>query len=75
MKKNMGNIDRIIRFSVVAFILGLYFAEILSGTLGIISLVFAAIVLFTIVSGRCPLYLPFGIKTCSTKIKGKRVLR
>ncbi len=63
----MGNTDRVIRLIVVIVLIGLYFGDILTGTLGIISLVVAGIFLFTIVSGICPLYLPFGIKTCPTK--------
>jgi len=67
MKKNMGNIDRIIRVIIAAAIAGLYFANIISGTTAIILIALAAIFVLTSILGFCPLYAPFGIKTCKTK--------
>jgi len=65
--KNMGSIDRILRV-VAALVVGiLYFANVISGTLAIVLLVFAAVFLITSLVSTCPLYLPFGIKTCKTK--------
>ncbi|MCK5279459.1 MAG: DUF2892 domain-containing protein [Cyclobacteriaceae bacterium] len=65
--KNMGSIDRIIRV-VVALIIGILFlTEIITGTLGIVLLIFAGIFLLTSLVSTCPLYLPFGIKTFKTK--------
>ncbi len=65
MKKNVGLLDRIIRF-IVAIILGyLYFAGIVTGTVGIIVLIIGLIMLFTALVGYCALYAPFGINTCS----------
>ena len=66
MKKNMGSADRIIRL-VVAIVLGaLYFTGTLTGTLGIILLVVAVVFALTAFVSFCPLYAPFGIKTCKT---------
>lgn len=67
MKKNMGIADRIIRIIIAAVIGVLYFTEIISGTIGIIFLILAGIFLLTSLISFCPLYLPFGIKTCSTR--------
>ena len=69
MKLNMGNTDRIIRV-VVAIVLGvLYFTGQVTGTIGIVALVLAAVFILTSLVGTCPLYLPFGIRTNSKKDK------
>lgn len=67
MKKNMGSADRIIRMIVAAVFVALYFTGTVTGTLGIVLLVLAAVFLVTSVVSFCPLYLPFGISTCSAK--------
>lgn len=64
MKKNMGNIDRIIRVLIAAVIAVLFFMKIITGTLGIVLLALGAIFLLTSLVGFCPLYLPFGLTTC-----------
>jgi len=63
MKKNMGTIDRIIRVLVAAVIAVLFFTKVVTGTLGIVLLVLAAVFVLTSLVSFCPLYLPFGIKT------------
>lgn len=63
MKENMGKIDRILRIMLALVIAVLFFTHLISGTLGIILLVLAGILLFTSLIGSCPLYIPFGIKT------------
>jgi hypothetical protein len=69
MNKNMGSADRIIRVIFAAIIGILYFTETISGTLGIVLLVFAGIFVLTSSISFCPLYAPFGISTCA--VKGK----
>jgi hypothetical protein len=64
MKKNMGSIDRIVRLVIAGVIAGLFLANIITGTLGIILLALAAIFVLTSLVSFCPLYLPFGISTC-----------
>lgn len=65
----MGSTDKIIRI-VIAVIIGiLYFTGIVSGILGIVLVVLAAVFLLTSFVSFCPLYLPFGFKTCSIKEK------
>ena len=63
MRKNMGNIDRIIR-TLVAVVIGfLLLTGKLSGALAIILGIFAVILLVTSIIGWCPAYLPLGIST------------
>lgn len=63
MKKNMGNADRIVRILIAALIATLYFTNIITGTLGIVLMVLAAVFLLTSFFSFCPLYLPFNIST------------
>ena len=67
MKKNMGTTDRVIRFIVAAVIGVLYYTGTISGTLGIVLLVLAAVFVLTSFVSFCPLYAPFGISTCPNK--------
>ncbi len=69
MKKNMGSADRIVRFIIAAIIAVLYYTGVLSGTLGIVLLVLAAVFVLTSFISFCPLYAPFGLSTCKTKEK------
>jgi len=64
MKKNMGTIDKVIRILVAVTIAILFFTEVITGTLGIILLVLAAVFVLTSLISFCPLYLPLGINTC-----------
>jgi len=66
MKKNMGSADRIIRVIIAATIAMLYINQIITGTIGVILLVIAGVFVLTSLVKFCPLYLPFGIKTCKT---------
>lgn len=63
MKKNMGNIDRVIRILVALVIGALYFSHQISGTAAIIGLALAGIFILTSLISFCPLYLPFGLST------------
>ena len=63
MKKNMGTIDKVIRILVAVVFVVLFFAKVVTGTLGIILLVLAAIFVLTSLISFCPLYWPFGIST------------
>lgn len=64
MKKNMGTADQIIRIVIAIAIAALYFTDILTGTLGIILLVVATVLLLTSIVSFCPLYTLFGLRTC-----------
>lgn len=67
MKKNMGKLDKIIRILLAGLFLFLYVSGTVSGTLGIVLLILAAVFLLTSLISFCPLYLPFGINTCRAK--------
>jgi hypothetical protein len=67
MKKNMGTIDKTIRFIVAIVFAILYFTNIVTGTVGIVLLVLGAVFVLTSLISFCPLYLPFGINTCKKK--------
>jgi len=63
MKRNMSNTDRIVRVILAALFAYLYFGGIVTGTLGIVLVVFGAVFLLTSVVAFCPLYTPFKFST------------
>ena len=67
MKKNMGNIDRIVRALVAVIVAALYFTNVISGTVAIVLGVLAIIFVLTSLVSFCPLYTIFGLSTCKTK--------
>lgn len=67
MKKNMGNIDKIIRVLIAAVFAVLYFTGTVTGTIGLVLLVLGGVFLFTSIISFCPLYTLVGINTCKTK--------
>lgn len=67
MKKNMGIVDRVARLIAAVIIVILYFGNVLTGAIGVILLVLAAVFVVTSLIGNCPLYNVFGFDTCSSK--------
>ncbi|CAN5354658.1 DUF2892 domain-containing protein [soil metagenome] len=67
MKRNMGNVDRTVRFIVAAIVAVLYFTHVITGTLAIVLLVLAGIFVLTSLVSFCPLYSLFGFNTCPAK--------
>ena len=63
----MGTIDRIVRLIIAVVVAILFFTKVLTGTLGIVLLVIAGIFVLTSFVSFCPLYVPFGLSTCSRK--------
>ncbi|MFZ2905186.1 MAG: DUF2892 domain-containing protein [Cyclobacteriaceae bacterium] len=63
MKPNMGTSDKAVRILLALVVIVLYLTNVISGTLAIILLIFAAILIITSFISFCPLYLPFGIST------------
>ncbi len=63
MKLNMGTVDRVIRGLIAVAIGVLYIMGYLEGWVAIAGGVVALIMLFTSVSGFCPLYKPFNLTT------------
>jgi hypothetical protein len=67
MKKNVGSVDKIFRIILAAVVAILYFTGILSGTVGIVLLILAVILVLTSMISFCPIYFPFGISTAKKK--------
>ena len=63
MKRNMSNIDRIVRVVLAALFAYLYFSGVVNGLLGIVLVVLGAVFLLTAVIAFCPLYIPFKLST------------
>jgi hypothetical protein len=64
MRRNMGHIDRTLRLLVALGILIAFFTGQLTGAAAVVLGTLAVIFIVTGISSWCPLYLPFGIKTC-----------
>lgn len=63
----MGTLDKAVRIVVAVIVGGLFYAEVINGTLGIVLLVLAGVFVLTSLVSFCPLYTLFGINTCSNK--------
>ena len=67
MTKNMGNADRIIRILLAAVMAYLYFSDRVTGTLGLVMVILAAVFVLTSLVSFCPLYKLVGLNTCPAK--------
>ncbi|MBK5208479.1 MAG: DUF2892 domain-containing protein [Flavobacteriaceae bacterium] len=67
MKKNMGSTDKLIRVLIAVVIAVLYYLGKIEGTLAIVLMAFAVILLLTSLVSFCPLYTIFGINTCKKR--------
>lgn len=67
MKKNLGNIDKIIRVLIALVVAVLFFTDIVSGTLGIVLLAVSGVLVATSFMNFCPLYAVLGINSCPVK--------
>lgn len=67
MKKNMGNADRIIRVALALILAVLYFADVVTGRLGLLLVIVGGVFVLTSLVSFCPLYTLFGIRTCPLK--------
>jgi len=64
MTKNMGSADRVVRLFMAAIAVFLYYNGTLTGTMGILALVLAAVFALTSLVSFCPLYALVGLSTC-----------
>lgn len=71
MKRNMGKIDKILRFTITVIIALLIYYEVIGGVLAYILLTVAAVFLLTSLTGFCPLYGLFGWNTCKVRKANK----
>jgi hypothetical protein len=61
----MGSVDRAIRILIALVLGGLFFSNVISGTLAIILLLLSAVFVPTSLINSCPLYILLGINTCN----------
>ncbi len=67
MKKNVGNLDRILRLVLAVAFVVLYYTGVLTGTLGLVLVVLGAVFALTSFISWCPIYAVIGVNTCPTK--------
>jgi hypothetical protein len=60
MKKNLGIADRVVRILLVLLITLLYLTQMISGTVAIVLLAIAGILLLTSIFSTCPIYSALG---------------
>ena len=63
----MGTADRFIRILVAVVLFYLYYAKIITGTLGLVGVIVGAVFILTSLISFCPLYTLLGINTCGVK--------
>lgn len=63
MKKNIGNVDKVIRLLFATVFGYLYFTNVVTGTFGIMLLVLVGILVLTSMISFCPLYTLLGTST------------
>lgn len=66
MKKNVGSIDKAIRFIIALVMVLLYALDIVTGVWGYVALGVAAIMVITSLISFCGLYALIGVNTCKT---------
>ena len=64
MKKNEGNIDRIIRVAGGGTLAALGFGGVIAGVFGTVVGAVGVVLILTGAIGFCPLYALFGMNTC-----------
>ncbi len=65
-RRNVGGIDRAIRFAVGAALAAGGLLQLSRGDGGVTEVILGAVILVMAAIGICPLYLPFGISTART---------
>lgn len=65
----MGTADRVLRILVAIGIAILYLTDIISGTTALIAMAIGVVFLLTSLVSFCPLYAPFGFRTCGRERK------
>lgn len=67
MKKNMGNVDKIVRLILAAVFGYLFFSGAVVGVLGYVLVALGGIFVLTSFISFCPLYAMVGLSTCPVK--------
>ncbi|MCO6497753.1 MAG: DUF2892 domain-containing protein [Chitinophagaceae bacterium] len=63
MKANINGTDKIVRFILAAVLAVLYISGVVTGWLGVVFVVFAAVLVVTAFINFCPIYHFLGIST------------
>jgi hypothetical protein len=63
MEKNVGLIDKVVRLIVALAIIVAYLLGWISGIVGLILAVASGMLLSSVMSGHCPLYVKLGVNT------------
>jgi len=63
MKRNMSNIDRIVRLVIAALFAYLYFGGVLPDTLGLVLFILGIVFVLTSIVSFCPIYALFKLST------------
>ncbi len=71
-KKNVGEIDRVVRVVVGLAALGAYFANVLAAPLSYILILIALVLFATAAMSSCALYTLLGINTGAAEAKGNK---
>ena len=69
MKQNLGITDKYLRLVLGVVLVGMAFGGFLSGTMAIVGVAAAAVLMLTAWANFCPLYALLGINTCSVSKK------
>jgi len=64
MARNVGQVDRVVRFLVAIILAVLFFSNVVQGALGIVLLVIGIVLFVTGLTGSCPAYSMLKISTC-----------
>lgn len=67
MKRNLGNLDKVIRVLLALAVVALYYFNVIGGTLAIILGIVAGIFLLTSLVNFCPLYAALGLNSWGRK--------
>ena len=71
MKANVGTIDSVVRILIALIVIGLYFMNVIAGTLAIVLLVIAGVLVLTGFVKFCPLYMILGLNSSKKKLTTK----
>ena len=69
MKKNVGNIDKVIRIILAVVIVILALTHVISGILAVIMLILAGIFVLTTMISFCPIWWALGIGTAKKELE------
>lgn len=67
MKKNMSGLDRMLRLIIAAVVVGLYYFNIIEGTLAYVLMALAGVFVLTSFVSFCPLYALFRVNSIKLK--------